>query len=116
MERFRYMDNVATLRLDTEACVGCGICTTVCPHRILKEHDKKAVILDFDACMECGACAKNCPVDAITVNPGVGCASYLISVWLHELTGNKVDTGCCEPFFTVMGRVWTFAPLIVTPR
>jgi hypothetical protein len=34
-------------------------------------------------------------VEAITVTPGVGCASYLISVWLHKMTGKQVDTGCC---------------------
>lgn len=95
MKDFRYIEDIATLNLDTDKCVGCGMCTIVCPHRILSVENKKAVIGDFNACMECGACAQNCPVEAITVTPGVGCASYLISVWLYELTGKKVDSGCC---------------------
>jgi ferredoxin len=95
MKDFRYLDKVATLKLDTDKCIGCGACAQVCPHRILEVRDKKAAILDFDACMECGACWRNCPVEAITVTPGVGCASYLISVWLHKMTGKQVDTGCC---------------------
>ncbi|OIQ52132.1 Ferredoxin-2 [Pseudodesulfovibrio hydrargyri] len=95
MKNFRYLDGVATLALDTDACVGCGSCVEVCPHRILEMRGKKAAILDPDACMECGACATNCPVRAVTVTPGVGCASYLISVWLHKLTGRKVDSACC---------------------
>lgn len=95
MKHFRYLDGVATLALDTDTCIGCGACVEVCPHRILELRGKKAVILDSDACMECGACATNCPVRAVTVTPGVGCASYLISVWLHRLTGRKVDSACC---------------------
>lgn len=95
MKEFRYLDNVATLKLDADKCIGCGACVEVCPHRILEVRDKKAAVLDFDACMECGACWRNCPVEAISVTPGVGCASYLISVWLYKLTGRKADTGCC---------------------
>jgi len=95
MKDFRYIDDIATLQLDAAKCIGCGMCAIVCPHRILAVEDKKAVILDFNACMECGACAKNCPVEAITVTPGVGCASYLISVWLYQFTGKEIDTGCC---------------------
>lgn len=95
MKEFRYLDNVATLKLDTDKCIGCGACVEVCPHRILEVRDKKATVLDFDACMECGACWRNCPVEAISVTPGVGCASYLISVWLHKLTGGNAGTGCC---------------------
>lgn len=95
MKDFRYLDGVATLKLDRDTCIGCGMCRTVCPHRIFTVQDKKAEILDFDACMECGACARNCPVEAITVNPGVGCASYIMAVWLHELTGKEVKSQCC---------------------
>lgn len=95
MKDFRYLEGVATLKLNKEACVGCGMCVTVCPHRIFELREKKAEILDFDACMECGACAQNCPTEALSVTPGVGCASYIMSVWLTKLTGKKVDSVCC---------------------
>ncbi|EGB14270.1 4Fe-4S ferredoxin iron-sulfur binding domain protein [Pseudodesulfovibrio mercurii] len=95
MKDFRYIDGVSSLALDTDKCVGCGSCVDVCPHRILAVRERKTTILDFDACMECGACARNCPVEAITVTPGTGCAAYLVSVWLHRLTGRKIDAACC---------------------
>jgi len=95
MKYFRYIEKVATLKLDKEACVGCGQCVTVCPHRIFELKEKKAEIVDFDACIECGACAMNCPTEAITVTPGTGCAALIMATWLHELTGKKIGSDCC---------------------
>ena len=78
----RYLSDVVTLSLDPEKCTGCGVCETVCPHRIFKINRRKAEIIDRDACMECGACALNCADEAITVTPGVGCAAYIIQSWI----------------------------------
>ncbi len=72
MKDDRYYDDVATLALDRDKCVGCTLCTQVCPHQVLEMEDHKARIVDFNACMECGACVSNCPTEAISVNPGVG--------------------------------------------
>ena len=91
MEGFRYMDGVSTLRLEEVACVGCGMCPTVCPHEVFTMDQGKATILDRDACMECGACARNCPSDALSVTPGVGCATYVIQGWL---VGSKSSCTC----------------------
>ena len=68
----RYLDDVSTLILNPDECVGCGLCTEVCPHRVFELSDKKAKIVDFNACIECGACVNNCPTQAIEVTPGVG--------------------------------------------
>ncbi|MEN8231956.1 MAG: ferredoxin, partial [Thermodesulfobacteriota bacterium] len=38
------------------------------------------------------ACASNCPVEAITVDPGVGCASYIIQKWIK---GPDAIIECC---------------------
>ena len=72
MKTLRYLPDVTTLSLDTEACVGCEICTVVCPHGVFQMNERKVQIVDGDGCMECGACANNCPQGAITVTPGVG--------------------------------------------
>lgn len=83
MKGFRYLENVATLKLRQEECIGCHKCQEVCPHQVFRITERKAHIVDLDACLECGACATNCPVGAISVDAGVGCAIGLINEWLH---------------------------------
>jgi ferredoxin len=93
---FRYLRDVATLELQESACTGCGRCPEVCPQQVFQCVGKKAAIIDLDACMECGACARNCPVGALTVEAGVGCASGMISEWLHERNIRGFGSGCCS--------------------
>jgi NAD-dependent dihydropyrimidine dehydrogenase PreA subunit len=91
MKKHYYLKNVTTLKLDSNKCVGCGMCAVVCPHGVFEIVDRKAVIFDKDACMECGACALNCAADAIYVKSGVGCANAVIS---GALRGKEPTCGC----------------------
>ena len=91
MAEHRYLENVATLELDTEKCIGCRLCALVCPHGVLVVEERKARITDRDLCMECGACSMNCPVNALSVKAGVGCASAIINGWL---TGKEPSCDC----------------------
>lgn len=91
MHEFRYLDNVATLALDAQRCIGCGLCATVCPHGVMVVEQRQARISELDLCMECGACARNCPVNALNVRAGVGCASAIIHSWL---TGEEPSCDC----------------------
>ncbi|MCL2544838.1 MAG: 4Fe-4S binding protein [Clostridia bacterium] len=86
-----YLQNVATLSLAGEKCIGCGKCTEVCPHGVFEMDGRKAKIADKDRCMECGACALNCPASAIEVDAGTGCAAAIIMGWL---TGKEPTCGC----------------------
>lgn len=96
MQSLRYLENVVTLRLDADACVGCGACTQVCPQGVLAMNGRKVRIVDINGCMECGACANNCPVAALSVTPGVGCAAYIIQVWLKGKEKAACGgAGCC---------------------
>jgi ferredoxin len=94
VQNFRYFSGVATVTMDAGACVGCGMCTQVCPHGVLVLNGRKAMIVDRDGCMECGACANNCPTGAVSVTPGVGCAAYIVQTWLKG-KNMPVKTSCC---------------------
>lgn len=94
MEEFRYLKDVATLRLDDNKCTGCGLCLDVCPHEVIVKNNGKVAIREKDLCMECGACALNCPFEAITVEAGVGCATAIIyTVFNRKKTGGQIS--CC---------------------
>jgi NAD-dependent dihydropyrimidine dehydrogenase PreA subunit len=86
-----YLKNVATLALDQEKCVGCGMCLIVCPQAVLGMNNRHASIKNRDACMECGACARNCPTGAVSVQAGVGCAAAVINTAL----GRDGSSCCC---------------------
>jgi ferredoxin len=84
MKGLRYLPDVTTLTFDESACTGCGMCVQVCPHAVLALKDRSAEVVDRDACMECGACVRNCRTEALSVRPGVGCASAIINSWLRR--------------------------------
>jgi ferredoxin len=87
MRGFRYLSGVSTLALDDTRCDGCGMCATVCPHAVFTPGNgskRRMRIADRDACMECGACVRNCQAGALSVQAGVGCATAIISSWLHR--------------------------------
>jgi len=89
--KHKYLKNVTTLTLDSNKCIGCGICETVCPHGVFEKDSGKICLADKDSCIECGACALNCPTKALSVNPGVGCAAAFIFGWL---TGGEASCDC----------------------
>jgi len=98
MTTLHYLAGVATVQVDSEACVGCGMCVDVCPRGVLALAGKTAQIEDLDACIECGACARNCPVEAISVQAGVGCATAFIKGALkgtEPCCGGDGKTTCC---------------------
>jgi NAD-dependent dihydropyrimidine dehydrogenase PreA subunit len=95
--KMSYLRNVVSLRLDCEACTGCGRCLEVCPHGVFVLDEGRSRISDRDACMECGACARNCPVDALWVQNGVGCAVGILNAALGRTSGccGEAQDCCC---------------------
>lgn len=95
--KHKYLKNVSTLKIDSEKCIGCGMCENVCPHDVFRIVSRKAEIINLDSCMECGACEKNCPTSALSVKAGVGCAYAIVVGWM---TGSEPNCGgsaggCC---------------------
>ena len=62
--------------IDTNQCIGCAICTTVCPEGdVLAMLAGKAAIVNGYKCIGHSLCAEACPVGAITMimaNPSMG--------------------------------------------
>ena len=56
--------------VDGEACIGCGLCVTICPYRAMElklgEGGRKAMVISA-SCKGCGTCAASCPQFAITM-------------------------------------------------
>jgi NAD-dependent dihydropyrimidine dehydrogenase PreA subunit len=87
----KYLNNVATIKLDKDKCCGCTRCVEVCPRQVFVMGDRKAYIVDRDLCIECGACQRNCAFGALSVKSGVGCAQALFSA---IRTGGEPVCGC----------------------
>ncbi len=56
---------------DLAACIGCGVCTEVCPEgRVLGVINGKVAIVNGARCVGHGECARHCPVGAIKIGLG----------------------------------------------
>lgn len=84
---------INTLQYKPELCIGCEMCSIVCPHGVFVLKENVAKLVSPEACMECGACQLNCPTGAIKVDSGVGCASAMI---IAALSGKKEPTCGCD--------------------
>lgn len=55
------------VKVDDDACIGCGICVGACPEDVLVVKDGTAYAADPSDCIGCKACEDSCPVEAIEV-------------------------------------------------
>lgn len=66
--------------INTDLCVGCGICEKSCPMDVIRmdEKNEKAMIVYRIDCMACYACELDCPQKAIYVTPEKGMHGILM--------------------------------------
>jgi 2-oxoglutarate ferredoxin oxidoreductase subunit delta len=66
---------LARVTVNEDVCKGCGLCTTVCPKKIMvldtsklnKKGYHPAHVFETEKCIGCAMCAVMCPDVAITV-------------------------------------------------
>lgn len=75
--------------IDLNACIGCGICTRVCPEgEVLGLISGKAVLINGSKCVGHEVCKESCPVGAIEVDLGDVSSREDIPTLSRELESN----------------------------
>lgn len=77
--------------VNKEKCVGCGICSKVCPAATIRLEGRKAIVNE-EFCRGCGACEQRCPVYAITM--GKLEKPYTVSVSVDAVPYKEIEALC----------------------
>ncbi len=67
------------LRIDKEACIGCGVCEEVCTYGSIKVVDGCAVV--DETCTLCGTCVDECEVEALSIDQAERSVKTDFSQW-----------------------------------
>ena len=54
--------------IDVDKCIGCGLCTEICPNNLLYIHNVICKLSDEKMCDKSKGCEKVCPTGAIKIN------------------------------------------------
>ncbi len=82
------MEGYGFPKRDSEKCIGCYACYSVCPEQVISLEDvegKRQYGTLHASCVVCKECEKACPQEAIEVLPGFELVSYLTSQPLMDL-------------------------------
>ena len=59
--------DLMTYEIDPETCVGCTLCSRVCPVDAISGDKKMPHVIDSVICIKCGACMEKCKFNAISI-------------------------------------------------
>ncbi len=80
-------------RVNKDACIGCGICESLCPFnaiRLVKEGKRKKAETITASCKGCGICASHCPTLAISMG---GFTDEAIMAQIHAFSPDGCEGG-----------------------
>ncbi len=86
------MDLTVNTIIDSEKCIGCGLCIKVCPYETISLVDGKACVTG-EKSLNCGHCVAVCPVSAVrvtTLEPLNYLSFRMENDWIKQ---GSVDTG-----------------------
>ena len=73
------------LKIDVDACIGCGVCEDTCTFEAIKVEDGVAVV--NDSCTLCGSCVDVCEVGALSIEKvektGIADLTDWSGVWVY---------------------------------
>jgi heterodisulfide reductase subunit A len=87
-----------TSKIDLDKCMGCGLCTKVCPYNAItvNKETKKAEVVEA-ACAGCGTCGAECPFGAIEMRHFTDeQINQQIDAATRENADKKIVAFCCN--------------------
>ena len=95
--------------VNTDKCIGCGLCVRDCPVSAVRLSKKKAVLTG--ACTDCGACLRVCEHGALGPDPEPGRAAAVCDACPINCRVGEGYTGACLRFRNEGGRLVRVTPL-----
>ena len=56
-----------TVEVDSEKCIGCEECVSICPVDVYEMQNEKSVPVNAEECIGCESCVEVCEQGAITI-------------------------------------------------
>lgn len=77
-----------------EQCVGCTVCSTVCPVKAISGERKQQHSINTKRCVACGVCGKVCPKGAIQDAEGKTVTNMPRSQWKKPAFDASICSAC----------------------
>ena len=79
----------------TDKCVGCAVCTKICPSNAISGKRNKRHRIDSARCIDCGACGRICPHEAILDADGKPCRRIRFrKSWEKPVIDTRICISC----------------------